>query len=177
MASVSQHERRAAKRRYRNRTSLLTASKHDSTSPLQERLVGHGGCVKVLLSVPDRHFRTKILGMCVYIPPRLNTTDTAACLPMGAGNSPAIAGRMGAAILRQLIERHPGLFQGEPRDHTWQATTEGADSTQRHGYGRVLFNLDDGLPAVLLWVHVDDFLIHGPTYAKTAKALSALFQS
>ena len=100
-------------------------------------------------------------------------------LPMGAGNSPAIAGRMGAAVLRLLIERHPELFQGEPTDQTWHTTTttsesDGADHG-RYGHGRALINSDDGLPAVLLWVHVDDFLIHGPTYVKTSAALSALF--
>ena len=87
-------------------------------------------------------------------------------LPMGAGNSPAIAGRMGAAILRQLLERHPELFQGEPRDNTWQATTgDDSDATQRHGHGRVMITPNDGLPAVLIWVHVDDFFLHGPTYS------------
>jgi hypothetical protein len=95
-------------------------------------------------------------------------------LPMGAGNSPAIAGRMGAAILRQLFERHPEIFQGEPRDNTWQATT-GKEATQQHGHGRVMITPNDGLPAVLVWVHVDDFFLHGPTYTKTAAALSALF--
>ena len=32
----------------------------------------------------------------------------------------------------------------------------------------------DGSPVIQTWVHVDDFLLHGPTYAKTAAALSAL---
>jgi hypothetical protein len=31
---------------------------------------------------------------------------------------------------------------------------------------------DDGLPVVLLWAHCDEFLIHGPTWSKTAEALS-----
>ncbi len=33
---------------------------------------------------------------------------------------------------------------------------------------------EDGLPAVLVWAHIDDFLIHGPTYEKTARAMQAL---
>ncbi len=32
---------------------------------------------------------------------------------------------------------------------------------------------DDGLLAVLIWAHCDDFFIHGPTYTKTAAALTA----
>jgi hypothetical protein len=32
---------------------------------------------------------------------------------------------------------------------------------------------NDGLPAVLIWAHCDDFLIHGPTYTKTVEALKA----
>jgi hypothetical protein len=33
----------------------------------------------------------------------------------------------------------------------------------------------DRLPAVLIWAHCDDFFIHGPTYTKTAHALTAFF--
>jgi hypothetical protein len=39
-------------------------------------------------------------------------------LPMGSGNSPAIAGRHGAALLRKLQEVCP-LYQGEPTVNTW----------------------------------------------------------
>jgi hypothetical protein len=33
------------------------------------------------------------------------------------------------------------------------------------GYGYVLTG-ESGIPAVKVWVHVDDFLIHGDTYDK-----------
>jgi hypothetical protein len=39
-------------------------------------------------------------------------------IPMGAGNSPAIAGRHGAALLRLIKSRSP-LFQGTPVANTW----------------------------------------------------------
>ena len=98
-------------------------------------------------------------------------------LPMGAGNSPAIAGRMGATVLRKLRERRTDLFGGEPYDNTWQTTNELGESRHtdtRYGRGRVLLDMSrDGSPAVLTWVHVDDFLFHGPTFAKTAASLSA----
>jgi hypothetical protein len=37
-----------------------------------------------------------------------------------------------------------------------------------------LMSPEDGLPAVLVWAHIDDFLIHGPTYEKTARSMKAL---
>jgi hypothetical protein len=40
------------------------------------------------------------------------------------------------------------------------------------GHGIVLDG-EDGLPAVLVWAHRDDFLIHGPTEAKTSAATIA----
>jgi hypothetical protein len=38
------------------------------------------------------------------------------------------------------------------------------------GYGHILMGAD-GLPAVLMWVHVDDLLIYRPSYEKTCEAL------
>lgn len=97
-------------------------------------------------------------------------------LPMGAGNSPAIAGRMGTTLLRKLGERRPDLFQGQPRDNTWhvQVSSGTTEHNPQCGKGRICVSEQDGLPVVVTWVHVDDFLLHGPTYAKTAAALSAL---
>ena len=39
-----------------------------------------------------------------------------------------------------------------------------------YGEGRILFS-SDGLPVVLIWMHVDDIFIHGPTLAKLEAAL------
>ncbi len=33
---------------------------------------------------------------------------------------------------------------------------------------------EDSFPAVLVWAPIDDFLIHGPTYENTARAMQAL---
>jgi hypothetical protein len=91
---------------------------------------------------------------------------------MGAGNSPAIAGRHGAALLRAIRARCP-LYQGQSRANTWwkhYSAEEPYDANVGHG---MVYTGDDGLPAALIWVHCDDFLLHGPTYEKTAAALTA----
>lgn len=96
-------------------------------------------------------------------------------LPMGATNSPAIAGRMGAAFIRLLLRHYPKIYSGTARiSNTWWDRFNGRPYDPKLGHGFVLLSDEDGLPSVLIWVHVDDFLIHGPTFAKTAEALSAL---
>ena len=91
-------------------------------------------------------------------------------LPMGAANSPALAGRYGLAFVRMLKARFRE-FQGNPSANCWWT---GFSATGEYdpdkGYGYVLTD-DSGSPAVKIWVHVDDFLIHGDTYEKTARAL------
>jgi hypothetical protein len=90
-------------------------------------------------------------------------------LPMGAGNSPALVGRYGLSFLRLLRERF-SVFQGAAKANCWWT---GFDETGKYdpelGYGYVLTSKDG--PAVKLFVHVDDFCLHGPTYEKTAAAL------
>ena len=91
-------------------------------------------------------------------------------LPMGAAISPALAGRYGLAFVRLLLERSE-LFQGRGRDNCWwTGFRPTGEYDAKLGYGFVLIGRD-GLPAVRVWVHVDDFAIHGPTYAKTAAEL------
>jgi hypothetical protein len=89
-------------------------------------------------------------------------------LPMGAGNSPAIACRIGQGFLRMLRSDH-ALFQGLARDNCWwtgfRATGE---YDPAHGYGYVLEGRE-GL-AVKIWGFVDDFLIHGPTRDSVVRA-------
>jgi len=62
-------------------------------------------------------------------------------------------------------------FKGEARANCWWS---GFHPTGEYdpslGYGCVLLG-SDGLPAVQVWVHVDDFLIHCPTLAKTQSVL------
>jgi hypothetical protein len=91
-------------------------------------------------------------------------------LPMGAGSSPGLAGRYGAAFLRLLRDRFP-IFQGTPSQNTWWGHYELGHKLHPHwGHGRILLG-EDGEPAVLLFSHCDDFLIHSPSRAKCDRAL------
>ena len=89
-----------------------------------------------------------------------------ASLPMGAGNSPACGCRHGLAFLR-LVRRQ--LVAGS-KLNTWQCTLTGGDYDPKLGHGFVL-TAPEGGPAVRIWAHVDDFLIHGPTVQATQWAL------
>jgi hypothetical protein len=94
-------------------------------------------------------------------------------LPMGAANSPALAGRYGLSFVRMLKARF-GEFQGTPLANCWwTGFSEMGEYDPNEGYGYVLTD-ESGSPAVKVWVHVDDFLIHGDTYDKTAHAWNAL---
>lgn len=89
-----------------------------------------------------------------------------ASLPMGAGNSPACGCRHGLAFLR-LVRRY---LVDNSTTNTWHGQlTEGAYDPKL-GYGFVL-RAPDGAPAVRIWAHVDDFLIHGPSLKATQWAL------
>jgi hypothetical protein len=91
---------------------------------------------------------------------------------MGGGNSPSIAGRHGAALLRKMQDISP-LYQGKPAANTWwRYYSTGTEYLSELGHGLVYIG-DDGLPVVRVWGHCDDFLLHGPTYQKTSDALSA----
>jgi hypothetical protein len=119
---------------------------------------------KCFYNFPTKPNEPKYLG-CIH-PRRPEEHLVYAGLPMGAGNSPAIAGRHGASLLRKLREVCP-LYRGEPSANTWwrfYSTGVEYQVDVRHG---MVYLGDDGLPAVLIWAHCDDFLIHGPTYQKT----------
>ena len=90
-------------------------------------------------------------------------------LPMGSGSSPGLAGRFGLAFVRMLKETC-GVFERSARVNGWwsQLTDEGYNPTLGYGFS---LHSQDGSPAVKIWVHVDDFLIHGPTLASTLEAL------
>jgi hypothetical protein len=78
---------------------------------------------------------------------------------MGAGSSPAIAGRMGAAFIRKLEATSP-YFQGEIRFNTWwQAFARLQPYNSNLSHDCVKFSTIDGLPAVIVFVHYDDFLL------------------
>jgi hypothetical protein len=126
---------------------------------------------KFFYNFPTRKDERKYLG-CIG-PTDPNEQYVYAGLPMGAGNSPSIAGRHGAAVLRLVRSLHDELFSGNPVLNTWWSHFGFElqyDPKLGHGLN---FIGTDGLPAVLIWAHCDDFFIHGPTYAKAALALTA----
>ena len=92
-----------------------------------------------------------------------------ASLPMGAGNSPACAGRYGLAFLRLLRDHlvDPSITLV----NTWGMKLQEQPFDPSLGHGFVLL-APDGSPAVRVWAHVDDFLIHGPTLEATTAALN-----
>ena len=112
----------------------------------------------------------KYLG-CIH--PRDPTRHfTYASLPMGAAQSPSLAGRYGAAFLR-LLRSTSTLFQGIPNHNTWWGDFQGCNHFDPMlGQGRVLL-ADQNVPAVLVWSRCDDFFLHGPTKDKTTAALTA----
>lgn len=93
-------------------------------------------------------------------------------LPMGTCNSPAGSGRLGAALIRELLD-DCSLFQGLVIDNTKVAMIKNLPYHPEWGEGRVLIG-DDGLPVLIIRLHIDDTFLHGPTYAKVAAGLTAL---
>jgi hypothetical protein len=92
-------------------------------------------------------------------------------MPMGSAASPSIAGRYGNAFLRKLCYEC-AAFQGRPVSNTWWQAFQGRQPFDpKRCHGRFLMG-DDGLPAVQVWAHCDDFLLHGPTLEKTQRALT-----
>jgi Reverse transcriptase (RNA-dependent DNA polymerase) len=89
-------------------------------------------------------------------------------LPMGSANSPALASRFGNAFVRQLRAAHPYVFGNRLIVNTW---AQGASYQPELGYGYVWVT-PDGRPGVQIYVFVDDFLLHGPTYSLTCQGLS-----
>ena len=88
---------------------------------------------------------------------------------MGTRNSPGASGRFGASFIRMILETSP-LFQGEPMDNSLQQYFTKTVHHPTLGEGRVLIG-SDGLPVVLIWLHVDDIFIHSPTLEKLKAAL------
>ena len=95
-------------------------------------------------------------------------------LPMGSGNSPAIACRIGQGFLRMLRQRYK-IFQGKGKANCyWTAFTDLGYDPEK-GYGFAMEN-NEGLVAKV-WGFVDDFLIHGPTKEITSQALHAFLDA
>jgi hypothetical protein len=82
-------------------------------------------------------------------------------LPMGSSNSPGISGHFGTSFLRVIIDNCKE-FQGYP---LLNHPLVGLSHKTHLGEGRVLMDLD-GLLVLVIWIHVDDVFIHGPSKAK-----------
>ena len=93
-------------------------------------------------------------------------------LPMGSGNSPGASGRYGATF-RRLVEETLPAFQGQAIQNDFSTGLSGRGFNPQLGRGRVLLG-PDGLPSCLLWLHVDDCLVHGPTKEKCSEGLRQL---
>ena len=89
-------------------------------------------------------------------------------LPMGSGNSPAIACRIGQGFLRMLRARY-SCFQGTGSANCYWTGFRELGYDPEKGYGFVMEN-QEGL-VVKVWGFVDDFLIHGPNLKVTEQAL------
>ena len=83
--------------------------------------------------------------------------------------SPAGSGRFGATFL-QILMYKCALFQGRPVDNSFPGFICHHLFDPKLGEDRVLIP-DDGTPALLLWLHVDDILLHGPTLSKVEEGL------
>ena len=135
----------------------------------------HGGYSATLDIAKYFHMFPTVEAERVYlgcIHPSTGEMKRYATLPMGAGNSPGASGRYGAVFLHLVTTTLPA-FQGQPVRNDIASGFAGSGYDPRLGVGRVLIGTD-GLPACLLWIHVDDLLVHGPTYAKCLQGLLQL---
>ena len=124
----------------------------------------------MFLTDPAEH---KYMGL---IHPKTRDQYVYRTLPMGTRNSPGASGKFGAAFIRIVIETSD-LFNGQPLDASVQNYfVNGGVSHPVCGEGRVLIG-PDGLPAVLLWLHVDDILIHAPSLAKLNAAMNHIYDT
>jgi hypothetical protein len=138
----------------------------------------HGGwsavvdAAKMFYQFPTKPEERKYLGV---VHPVTGKHYRYAGLPMGAGNSPAIACRYGMTFNRKLIEKHPELFGGVPTPNCWHVgldESNPANYDPKRGFG-MTWEGPEGKAAALIWSFVDDFLLHAPTYEKLCQALTA----
>jgi hypothetical protein len=93
-------------------------------------------------------------------------------LHMGSSSSPAVSGWFGAGFLR-LIFLEVVEMQGEVVIDDWKFALEGDEFDPKLGIGQVLI-VYYGLPACLIWIHVDDIFLHGPTREKCTSTLKKI---
>ena len=123
----------------------------------------------MFLTHPDEH---KFLGL---LHPKTLEALVYGTLPMGTRNSPGASGRFGAAFIRLVMDTSE-LFHGTPVDNSLHGYFSQRIDHPLFGEGRVLIG-PDGLPVVLLWLHVDDLLIHASTLGKLEAALDHILHT
>jgi hypothetical protein len=64
-------------------------------------------------------------------------------------------------------------MQGEVLINDWKVALEGDEFDPKLGIGRFLI-VSDGLPSCLIWIHVDEIFLHGPTREKCTYALKKI---
>jgi hypothetical protein len=64
-------------------------------------------------------------------------------------------------------------MQGWVLINDWKVALEGSGFDPKLGIGRFP-NGSDGIPVCLIWIHVDDIFLHGPTRAKGTSALKKI---
>lgn len=89
---------------------------------------------------------------------------------MGTCNSPAGSGRYGSAFVRFIAESGV-LFRGTAVDNILPGFILRRVFDLNLGEGRVLLDTN-GDPCLLLWLHDDDYFLHGPTFGKVAAGLT-----
>jgi len=120
----------------------------------------------MFLTLPSEH---KYLGMthpgtkAMYVYDRFS---------MGTRNSPGGAGKFGASYIRSILDSSP-VFQGRAYDNSLQTYFVRTVHHPQLGEGQLLIG-SDGLPVVLIWLHVDDKLIHSPTHRKLIITLEVI---
>ena len=122
-------------------------------------------------------------------------------LPMGTCNSPGVFGQFGTAFVRIVSDSSPVFRRSKGpynsillfQNHKSSYSRTGPSHDQRRwltfrslvvicwryhilGEGQVVISAD-GLPFVLLWLHVDDTLIHGLSKSKLVTALKCILDT
>jgi len=90
-------------------------------------------------------------------------------MPMGSANSPAASGWFGAGLICLILETIPE-FQGVAEKNDYSQFLWGNGFHPSKGIWWVIIG-SDGHPACLIWIHVDDLLIHGPNLKKSTLGL------
>lgn len=94
---------------------------------------------------------------------------------MGCNNSHGTSGRLRQAFI-SLVRRDSLDFQEIPSYNDPLSALGGKNFKFDWGVGITLIG-EDGMPACLSWLHVDDMLAHGPTFQKCKSGLLAVLDT